>query len=271
MKRVFLISGVLLATLSMADFTVRLNRGDIMLSGATGGYKKNSDGTATYVVKARASTPAILISKKDGLELRAKDALNASSRSDGQNGQKLVRAVATGGTEATIESATRSATATGAEMVYLAGSAEDRLDLVGNVKITDLDKGKLANIVATGNRGFATFDALPQPKRPNRLRTGELRGNVTLRLRQPKTANAREGTYNASGELATFNFLTQPGTITLSGAVKMDGQTDPDAAEISGVTKLILQVDENGALLSIEAVGEPVRSEFTRKGGGAPR
>jgi|GEM_PF-2341955 len=269
MKGALSTAAILLLTLASADFTVRLNKGDITLTGASGGVKRSKTGVEQYVVYPASGKTAVLESKSDGLRLEASTSLSAdakraeSAKPNTPSLLEITEAVAIGKVQLSLTRPDRTSQANGNKLTYRSGKTEDRAEFEGDVTLRDKSTQGSTNLTATGQRGFMTISPAAEKKK-NAIRRAELTGNVKVSIIQAKTDTARAGNYVATGDKLTVDYTVTPAQAVLSGNVKIDGSSDPDTAEITGVTKLVLTLNEKGELEALEAIGEPVRSTFRR-------
>ncbi len=269
MKGALSTAAILLLTLASADFTVRLNKGDITLTGASGGVKRSKTGVEQYVVYPASGKTAVLESKSDGLRLEASTSLNAdakraeSAKPNTPSLLEITEAVAIGKVQLSLTRPDRTSQANSNKLTYRSGKTEDRAEFEGDVTLRDKSAQGSTNLTATGQRGFMTISPAAEKKK-NPVRRAELTGSVKVTIVQAKSETARAGNYVATGDKLTVDYTVTPAQAVLSGNVKIDGSSDPDTAEISGVTKLVLTLNEKGELEALEAIGEPVRSTFRR-------
>lgn len=260
---------LLLFTLAYADFTVRLNKGDITLTGASGGVKRSKTGVEQYVVYPATGKRAVLESKSDGLRLQASTSLRAdaqrvaTAKPNAAGLLEITEAVAIGNVQLDLTRPDRTSQANSNKLTYRSGKTEDRAEFEGDVTLRDKSTQGSTNLTAVGQRGFMTISPAAEKKK-NPVRRAELTGSVKVTIVQAKSETARAGNYVATGDKLTVDYTVSPAQAVLSGNVKIDGSSDPDTAEITGVTKLVLSLNEKGELEALEAIGEPVKSTFRR-------
>jgi hypothetical protein len=175
----------------------------------------------------------------------------------------VTEAVAIGNVQLDLTSPDRTSQVNSNKITYRSGKTEDRAEFEGDVTLRDKSSQGSTNLTAVGQRGFMTISPAAEKKK-NPVRRAELTGSVKVTIVQAKSETARAGNYVATGDKLTVDYTVSPAQAVLSGNVKIDGSSDPDTAEITGVTKLVLSLNEKGELEALEAIGEPVKSTFRR-------
>ena len=115
----------------------------------------------------------------------------------------------------------------------------------------------------TGSSGFLTLAVAPTNGK-NPLKTGELKGPVTFSIHnEDKTANspAEVTTIDGKADSLKFDLVTQPGTITLSGNVTMNGK-GPTATGDINADNVVVTLDANMQPTKVEITGSPATTRL---------
>ncbi len=115
----------------------------------------------------------------------------------------------------------------------------------------------------TGSSGFITLAVAPANGK-NPLKTGELKGPVTFSIHnEDKTAKAAAEvtTIDGKADSLKFDLATQPGTITLSGNVTMNGK-GPTATGDINADNVVVTLDANMQPTKVEVTGSPATTRL---------
>lgn len=149
------------------------------------------------------------------------------------------------------------------ESFHFTGSADaGRLEFDQAVTI---DSKSTANTIhLTGSKGFLTMLLGGQKK--TSLQTGELAGPVEFTL--TKAASGKEpGTHiQGSGDKLSFNFITEPATVTLEGNVKANGTSAVFTGDLSA-DSMVVSLDAQMQPTKIEVKGSPAKTHATDAAG----
>jgi len=115
----------------------------------------------------------------------------------------------------------------------------------------------------TGSSGFITLAVAPANGK-NPLKTGELKGPVTFSIHnEDKTAKSpvQVTTIDGKADSLKFDLATQPGTITLTGNVTMNGKGPAATGEINA-DNVVVTLDANMQPTKVEVTGAPATTRL---------
>ena len=141
-------------------------------------------------------------------------------------------------------------------MVTRAGANYDA-DLTGKVVLTTSNSQLGQNVVANGDRGTVSFDQTVKESGLASLAAATLVGSVRVQLKLAAIPNVQDaGNYLATGDKLVLGPRGATRTLTLTGDIKISGDSSEQSGTVTGATRLILTLNDKGEVIGEEIVGD---------------
>jgi len=256
-----LIGVVAMTAVAAAQFVA--NRGSIQLSASSGGYSADpSTGTVRYPMVGAPGRPVRVSDSQSGTTFTAATAMTVIVGS--QQGKSKVTSINAEGAVTFTRSDDRGGTTmTGSGAMYRSDNAEGDLTIAGPVAIRGTDSVAKRDYNATGSRLVARTTAIETAKGPDSLYTAALAGPV--RFEGTSVAGER---IVATGDRLDIDNRRKPSTVTLTGNIKIVSTGGPNEGDVSGMSRLVITLNEKNEVATIEGTGNPTRTVIRPQGGG---
>lgn len=262
------------------SFTVSNNAG-VTITGAGGSRRKTADGLV-FSIAPKPGVGVIFEDTTAGLRAVAKGNLDGLILPATKKGEKsqLKSARASSPIVITKTVPTGSSTAAGNAAVVTRTGAGYDADLTGTVVLTSSDSKLGQNLVANGDRGSVSFDQGAKGSGINSMAAATLAGSVRVQLKLAAIPNVQEaGNYVATGDKLVLGPRGETRTLTLTGEIKITGDSSEQSGTVTGATRLVLTLNSKGEVIGEEIVGDeatgkqistviPTTKPPTKKGGG---
>lgn len=220
--------------------------------------------------------PVYASSQAQSLELFVENQLTVDVVSaPGQRDRSMIQsAVATGHVRAIRSGSGTSADErteiNGNGATYGVSAGAGRLQFGGPVTIASENANQRRTLNASGQSAVVTLDPIPISGR-DPLRTAILDGNVHIKVVQAAAEGSAGGSYVADGDHLVLDNANHPKTLTLTGNIHVTSSGAADA-DVTGATKIVVTLNDQGEMESVEAIGEPTRTVYhpQRKGSSHP-
>ncbi len=223
-----------------------------------------------------AAKPASITASVEGFRLTATRQIDTTlvPRKENPKKQKVQVATATGATFFAKEDLKGRVEATGQKTTYTDKGETGDVVMAGAVTLKNATAdGKQAS-VATGDSLRLTVSTAEKEKDP--VRTAILEGKVSLKVNQKRPPGKPDGTetYTATGDRLEYRLKGTGAEAVLTGTIKLTGTAEADQGETTGITRVVIQINEKQEAVSIAASGEPVSTTLKlvpkkKKGGTA--
>ncbi|MEA2553444.1 MAG: hypothetical protein QOJ65_1620 [Fimbriimonadaceae bacterium] len=154
---------------------------------------------------------------------------------------------------------------------YTGSASQGRIDSATPLTINSSSTGTgivptfSRTIIAHGSRGFATFAIGNAPGNP--MRTGEMAGPVTfsLHLSNTRAGGVAEVTdLEGKADQLTFDFATDPKTVTLTGNVTVTGK-GPTASGDIAAENVVVTLDAQLQPIKVDVTGSPAKTRLRQE------
>ena len=268
------------AAKAAGSFTVSNNAG-VTITGGGGSRRKTAEGLA-FSISPKPGVGVIFEDTQAGLKAVTQgnlDGLILPATKKGEKAQlKSARTLSPVVITKTVPNG--SSTASGNSAVVTRAGAGYDADLTGKVILTSTDSQLGQNLVANGDRGSVSFDQGANGSGLNSLAAATLAGSVRVQLKLAAIPNVQDaGNYVATGDKLVLGPRGATRTLTLTGDIKISGDSNEQSGTVTGATRLILTLNSKGEVIGEEIVGDestgkqistviPTTKPPVKKGGG---
>ena len=239
------------------SFTVSNNAG-VTITGGGGSRRKTADGLA-FSVSPKPGVGVIFEDTKAGLRAVAQGSLDGIILPATKKGEKAQLKSARTSSPIVITKTvpTGASTASGNSAVVTRAGANYDADLTGKVVLTTSNSQLGQNVVANGDRGTVSFDQTVKESGLASLAAATLVGSVRVQLKLAAIPNVQDaGNYLATGDKLVLGPRGATRTLTLTGDIKISGDSSEQSGTVTGATRLILTLNDKGEVIGEEIVGD---------------
>ena len=244
---------LLIATVATAQTALfHFEDGDRNVVVDAGSGRVSQAGTG-YVLVLRGKVVAT--QKSEGLEIRANQ-VQADATAKGKQ-TELSRAIATGAVRMTKTSATKAILVIESKRAdyRAAAGAEPKVELLGPVKIRNVNPAKHENLLATGAHGWATLERGTKGAGPTGIRRAELSGPVRIELDRANEEGPSK--LIATANRAVIDEASKEPTITLTGNVTVNTEGSGPMFRVRNQRRVVLKLNAKGEMTALNAEPNP--------------